>query len=158
MSDEPIYDDQGNQIENPDDDPRQWVKDLRKQAKEGKAATKELEALRRDLVFTEAGIPSEGVGKLFREAYKGEVNPDAVKAGAQEYGVLDAPPNSEPGPQEQAAVQRAAQATAGASAPPPESVDEQLAATEKLPLHQQAEAVRQVMVRNGIWRDTAAME
>lgn len=158
LTDEPIYDDQGNPVQDPDNDPREWVKTLRKDAKEGKKAQRELETLKRDLVFSEAGIPSEGVGKLFREAYKGDVTPDAVRAGAQEYGILDAPPNSEPGPEEQHTVQRTAAATAGATAPPPESLDEQLAATEKLPEWQRPAAIRDVMVRNNIWVDTAQYE
>ena len=158
MSDEPIYDDAGNPVEDPDNDPREWVKNLRKQAKEGKKAQRELEHLKRDLVFKEAGIPEEGPGKLFRKAYDGDVSEDAIRAAAQEYGILDAPPNSEPSPQEQQAVQRAAAATAGASSPPPESIEEALAQTDKLPEQLRPEAVRQVMVKFRQWDDMADKE
>src|SRR5437899_4029114 len=158
MTDELIYDDQGNPVDDPDNDPREWVKTLRKEAKEGKKARRELEAMKRDLVFKEAGIPDEGPGKLFRKAYDGEFTEAAVKASAQEYGILDKAPNSEPGPEEQQAVQRAAAATAGASAPPPESIEEALAATDKLPEHLRPEAIRQVMVRHRQWEDASARE
>jgi hypothetical protein len=68
---------------------------IRKQLREAEKTRKELEALRGELArqqaevqFTKAGIPDSGIGALFRKAYDGEANADAIRAAAQEYGIL----------------------------------------------------------------------
>jgi hypothetical protein len=78
---------------------------IRKQLREAEKARKELESLRQELAkqqaevqFTKAGIPDSGIGALFRKAYDGEASADAIRAAAQEYGILQ--PASTPTPDE----------------------------------------------------------
>lgn len=64
---------------------------LRHRAEEAQSKTKEAEtravAAERRAAFAEAGIPSEGVGALFRKAYDGDVTLEAIQASASEYGI-----------------------------------------------------------------------
>ena len=66
---------------------REELRKSRKRAKELEEAQADLDALKRDLAFTKAGIPEDGVGKLLRKAYDGDIDPEAIKAAASEYGI-----------------------------------------------------------------------
>lgn len=93
---------------------RKWVRDLEKRAKAAEKAAAERDAAMRELVMLKAGInPETPQGKLFVKAYDGEPTLEAVKAAAQEYGVLDAPTPAIPA-EEIAAHQRVATTAAGA--------------------------------------------
>ena len=93
---------------------RKWVRDLEKRAKAAEKAAAERDAAMRELVMLKAGInPETPQGKLFVKAYDGEPTLEAVKAAAQEYGVLDAPTPAIPA-DEIAAHQRVATTAAGA--------------------------------------------
>lgn len=93
---------------------RKWVRDLEKRAKAAEKAAAERDAAMRELVMLKAGInPDSPQGKLFVKAYDGEPTLEAVKAAAQEYGVLDAPTPDIPA-EEIAAHQRVATTAAGA--------------------------------------------
>lgn len=93
---------------------RKWVRDLEKRAKAAEKAAAERDAAMRELVMLKAGInPDSPQGKLFVKAYDGEPTLEAVKAAAQEYGVLDAPTPAIPA-EEIAAHQRVATTAAGA--------------------------------------------
>ena len=71
---------------------------IRKQLREAEKARKELDALRselenqkREVLLAKAGIPDSPLGNLFRDAYRGEADLDAIREKAREYGILDAP-------------------------------------------------------------------
>jgi hypothetical protein len=66
---------------------RAELRKSRERAREAEAAKAEADQLRRELAFTKAGIPEEGVGKLFRKAYEGETDPAAIIEAAREYGI-----------------------------------------------------------------------
>lgn len=92
---------------------RKWVRDLEKRAKEADRIRVEAESAKRELAFLKAGINLDTPqGKLFAKAYDGEPSFEAVKAAAQEYGVLDAPKQSIPA-DEFAAINRIGSAAAG---------------------------------------------
>jgi len=79
---------------------RKWIRDLEKRAKAGESAKAEADAAKRELSFLKAGINLDSPqGKLFAKAYDGEFTAEAVKAAAEEYGVIEAPqpviPNEE---------------------------------------------------------------
>lgn len=68
---------------------RKWIRDLEKRAKKGDEALAETAQLRRELAVMRAGVPLDSpIGKLFIKAYDGPDDPDAIKAAAVEYGVL----------------------------------------------------------------------
>lgn len=122
------YNEIDDDLDTPDDDettpntPRNqdWRRKLKQEAEEGRRAkqeaveaTSEAAAARKELAFLKAGIDLDSPqGKLFAKAYDGEPSLDAVKAAAQEYGLLDAP--SVPA-EELAGHDRFAQASAGSS-------------------------------------------
>jgi len=93
---------------------------LRKDAKEGAAAKKELEALKRERAFDKAGVPDEGPGKWFRKGYDGDIDVDAIKAAAAEDGLIapesDVPPEEVSDALDQAG--RISEAAAGTQASP----------------------------------------
>lgn len=99
---------------------RDWRRKLEQDAKDGRRAKQEANQAaaeasiaKKELAFLRAGIDLETPqGKLFAKAYDGEPSLDAVKAAAQEYGLLDAPSVSA---DELAAHDRIAQASAGSS-------------------------------------------
>ena len=87
-------------------------KSLRSKVSEGEAA---ISGFERSEVFDTVGIPTDGVGKLFRERYAGEdLSVDEIRSHAETYGLLEAP-SSEAGEGEQAA--HAAVDEAGGPAP-----------------------------------------
>ena len=111
MSDE-FYDEFGEPIR--DENIRSQMKALKAQAK--KAEQLEAQLAERDLqiAFAEAGVPRDGLGALLRDSWKGEPNPEAIKAKAIEYGILGAPKVQEPDTSEAEldALRRAAGVTA----------------------------------------------
>lgn len=93
---------------------------LRKDAKEGAAAMKELAALKRERVFDLAGVPSEGAGKWFRKGYDGELDESAVREAAVADGLIAPDPDTEPEVVSDALEQagRISEAAAGTQASP----------------------------------------
>ena len=90
MTDFDEYEDEQEVVERQPLDPN-----IRKQLREAEKARKELETVRaelesqkREVQFSKAGIPDTGVGSLFRKAYDGETSAEAIRAAAQEYGIL----------------------------------------------------------------------
>lgn len=96
---------------------RNWRRELEAEAEAGKQAKAEAAAAKRELALIRAGIDlSTPQGKLFAKAYDGEPTADAIKAAAQEYGVLDTDTPSVPA-DELAAHDRVANAASGATTP-----------------------------------------
>ena len=91
-TDEEFSDEQDAQAEGSDErNDRKWVRDLEKRAKGAESAKAEAEAARRELAMLKAGIDLDTPqGKLFAKAYDGEASLEAVKAAAEEYGVIQA--------------------------------------------------------------------
>jgi hypothetical protein len=104
---------------------------IRKQLREAEKARKELDGLRaeletqkREVQFSKAGIPDSGIGSLFRKAYDGETSQEAIRAAAQEYGILKDPNEVIETPSndaELAALRRAQGATVGTSGVQPDA-------------------------------------
>jgi hypothetical protein len=59
-------------------------------AKEAEAAKAEVDSLKRELAFTKAGVPEDGVGALLRKAWDGDTDPEAIRKAAEEYGIFQA--------------------------------------------------------------------
>lgn len=69
---------------------RKWIRDLEKRAKQADQIKAEAESAKRELSFLKAGINLDTPqGKLFAKAYDGEFTVDAVRAAAEEYGVIE---------------------------------------------------------------------
>lgn len=78
MSNEPI-----------DEETTDSIKDLRRAADEGRRAAAEADQLRRELAFARAGIDTESkLGRLLLKTYEGELTAEAIKAEAEELGLL----------------------------------------------------------------------
>lgn len=67
---------------------RKQLRQTKKLQAERDAAFAELESFKRDVTFTKLGISEDGIGRLFRKAYDGDVTPEAVLAAAEEYGII----------------------------------------------------------------------
>ena len=110
---------------------------IRKQLREAEKARKELDALRqelenqkREVLLAKAGIPDSPLGNLFRDAYRGEADLDAIREKAREYGILEVPaqqatPSSDI---ELEALRRAQGATIGSVGATPDPTQEYYAA------------------------------
>ena len=99
----------------PDDgDPgglRKWAEKVQAQNKilreAGAGAAAELQALKRDRAFDQAGVPSDKWGKLVRKEYDGDLDPESIKAAAKaladEYGfqIEQQAASEQPAPQPQ---------------------------------------------------------
>ncbi len=109
---------------------------IRKQLREAEKARKELDALRleletqkRETLLAKAGIPDSPLGNLFKDAYKGEADLEAIRQKAREYGILDAPRQEEPSNDlELEALRRAQGATIGSVGATPDPQQEYYAA------------------------------
>ena len=110
---------------------------IRKQLREAEKARKELDAMRhelenskREVLLAKAGIPDSPLGNLFRDAYKGEADLDAIREKAREYGILEAQPQAvEPSNDpELEALRRAQGATIGSVGALPDPQQEYYAA------------------------------
>ena len=106
----------------PSRDSRQFVRKLEQEAKAGKAARREAEEAtreannaKRELALMKAGIDLESpTGKLFVEAYDGEITVDAIKAAAGEYGLIPTS-QTEDVQNDLAALDRVSQASSGST-------------------------------------------
>ena len=102
--------------------PEEDVSELRKAAKDGAAAKREAELLKRELAFTRAGIDTDSKpAKALLNAYEGELSIDAIKAEATEWGLLTATPEPEPEPDNSAAEQAQATREAMQGSPAPDT-------------------------------------
>ena len=93
--DELTYDSDGNAVLNP-----RIREQLRSQEKQLAEMKKQVRDSELKAVFTELGIPSTGLAKLFRDGYQGEATLDAVRSAASEYDGLIPKPASEQTSQE----------------------------------------------------------
>lgn len=118
-----------NESEN---DSKNWRRKLEADAKEGKRASREAEIAKqeatqakRELALMKAGIDLEsGTGKLFAKAYDGEATPEAIKAAAQEFGLVPTSQTTEV-QNDLSAIDRISQASAGATGTvAPNAIDE----------------------------------
>jgi hypothetical protein len=123
---------------------------IRKQLREAEKIRKEAELLRAELTkqkaeveFTKAGIPDTGIGALFRKAYDGEANAEAIRQAAQEYGLVpetaQAPAVDVTSDYELEALRRTQGASVGTTGVMPAAEQEYLAAI------QSATSVEEVM-------------
>lgn len=102
------------------------IRQLRSQAKEARdakraaqAAQEELAAVKREVEFRKAGIdPDDPKAKYFAKAYDGDLTAEAIRAEAEQAGILQAQEQQTPG-DEQGAWQRTANAGQGATADGP---------------------------------------
>lgn len=109
---------------------RKWVRDLEKRAKEADRVKAEAESAKRELAFLKAGIDVDTPqGKLFAKAYDGDPSFEAVKAAAQEYGLLDAGKQTVPA-DEFAAINRIGSAAAGGQVHDPVDYVAEISAAE----------------------------
>ena len=97
------------------------LKELRSSAEEALAKVQGFEA---EKVFDAVGIPKDGAGKLFRDTFKGDLDADAVRSAAQEYGLIEAP-KPEAGAEEQAA-HAAIEDVSGSAPPAPPTLEDQI--------------------------------
>ena len=101
---------------------RNEIKAARQAKRENAELKTQLEAEKRERVFTEAGIPNEGTGALLRRAYDGPLDATAIKAEAAQYG-LGAPapaPATDPAVEAELAALRQAQGAVRGSGQDPE--------------------------------------
>jgi len=99
------------------------LRDLRKQAKDGKQAKREAElakqeadAARRELALLKSGIDiNSPTGKLFAKSYEGELTAEAIKAEAEQYGLI-ATSETQSVKEELSAIDRVSNASAGSQA------------------------------------------
>ena len=123
MTDE--FDDLEDEVqgERPPLDPniRKQLREAEKAKQELKDLKAELEAQKREVLFSKAGVPDEGVGKYFRKGYDGEVSIEAIKSA---YGELSPEPVIESYDAELAALQRTQGATVGNSGAMPDPQQE----------------------------------
>ena len=82
---------QDEEIDHLDPNIRAELRKSRERARAADEANAEVKALRRELAFTKAGIPESGVGALFRKAWDGDTDPEAIIEAAKEYGILNNP-------------------------------------------------------------------
>ena len=115
-----------------ENDSKNWRRKLEADAKEGKRAYREAEIAKqeatkakRELALMKAGIDLEsGTGKLFAKAYDGEATPEAIKAAAQEFGLVPTSQTTEV-QNDLSAIDRISQASAGATGTvAPNAIDE----------------------------------
>lgn len=96
------------------------LKNLRAAANRAKKLEAELNQMKRQMAFYQAGIPSDDPRmQYFVKGYEGELEPDAIRAAAQEAGFLNVEQPTESAPQENpvaVAEQRVMAASAGAVA------------------------------------------
>lgn len=96
------------------------LKNLRAAANRAKKLEAELNQMKRQMAFYQAGIPSDDPRmQYFVKGYEGELEPDAIRAAAQEAGFLNVEQPAESAPQENpvaVAEQRVMAASAGAIA------------------------------------------
>ena len=119
MSDNYIEEDFDQDLDNED---QESASDLRKAARRGAKAQKELEMLRKELAFYKAGISIDDPKmRYFVKGYDGEMTAEAIRAAALEAGFIASqqPEQVDEGVQQQvfSAQQRVMAASAGAMVP-----------------------------------------
>jgi hypothetical protein len=98
-----------------------WLKELRKDAREAKTLRQENATLKRTKALDDIGVPTTGAGKLFRDTWTGDPDDlDALRTTAREYDLV--PAENAPSPEETQAAVAAADSMAevaqgGASTP-----------------------------------------
>jgi hypothetical protein len=96
------------------------LKNLRAAANRAKKLEAELNQMKRQMAFYQAGIPQDDPRmQYFIKGYEGELEPDAIRTAATEAGFLQAQTQVQEAPQENpvaAAEQRVMAASAGAVA------------------------------------------
>ena len=125
-----FYEDQ--ESESLDPNIRAELRRSKERQREAEAAKSEIEQLRRELAFTKAGVPDEGVGALLRKAYDGDNDPEAIRKVAAEYGIFGSNsqmPSVDPVHEELERHRNIAGAT-GTNASGPSAAQELLAAME----------------------------
>ena len=94
MSDEDFQDDDNDEYTDTKAVPslRNHAKNLERDLAATKAELAEAAAAKRELNLIRAGVDLDSpTGKLFAKAYDGELDVDAIKEAAAEYGVIQAP-------------------------------------------------------------------
>lgn len=82
QDDEILTDNEGNAILNPK------IREEKRQAeKDRDRLIKENRDLNLRVVFSEVGVPTDGMGKFFREHYSGEVDIESVRSAVREAGI-----------------------------------------------------------------------
>ena len=114
MSDE-SFDDETQEPEVLDENIRRELRKAKEAKRELADAQAELQAMKREVAFTKAGIPETGAGALLRKAWDGDTDPEAIRKAAEEYGIFQqAPAPQEPDySAELAGLARAQGATSG---------------------------------------------
>lgn len=96
---------------------RQHIKALEADNKALREQVAEAAAARRKLALIEAGVDlNTPTGQLFAKAYDGELTVEAIKAQAEQYGVVAPPPATTASPAEQQAWQQQTRAQSEGSA------------------------------------------
>lgn len=88
---------EANETDEVGSDEAEWLRNLRKEAREAAKLRQQVNDLRRDKAMDEAGIPKTGAGKLFRKTWDG--NPDdyeGLRAAAAEYELIPTDSNTSP--------------------------------------------------------------
>ena len=114
------FDLEESEVETGDNGDTNLVRELRKQAKDGKQAKREAESARseadaakRELALLKSGIDvNSPTGKLFAKSYEGELTAEAIKAEAEQYGLIPTSQTSEV-KDDLSAIDRVSQASAG---------------------------------------------
>jgi hypothetical protein len=89
---------------------RARMRELEQQVKAFEAKAKEAEAATRELAFVKAGVdPDSAAAKYFVKGYDGELTPEAIRAAAEEAGLI--PSQKKEVAAEQQAWNRVAQAS-----------------------------------------------
>lgn len=138
---------------------RKQLREAEKLRKEAAALKAELEQNKREVQFTKAGIPETGLGKLFRDAYNGEADADAIRKSAEEYGILQAPASFDGASDaELDALRRTQGATVGSSGATPDAEQEYIAALAdaKTPEDVMALVQSQTGQKLGLWTSRSA--
>jgi len=124
------FDEQETQNQPLDPNIRKQLREAEKARKELEQMRQELETQKREVLLAKAGIPDSPLGNLFRDAYRGEADLEAIRQKAREYGILDAPPAQagQSNDLELEALRRAQGATIGSVGATPDPQQEYYAA------------------------------
>lgn len=88
MSEFDEFDENDSESEGLDPNIRAEIRKAKEYRKQAVEAAAERDAALKDLAFIKAGIPEAGPGALLRKAYDGEMNAEAIRKAAEEYGIL----------------------------------------------------------------------
>lgn len=129
--------DQYEEVAEPKNPARENQRRMERELKDSKAALKtaneaksEGEAAKKELAFLKAGVDtSKGTGKLLAMSYSGELTMEAIKAQAEEYGLIPTSQTSEVS-QEIAAIDRVSAASVGSTGFVPPSGESEMRAAK----------------------------